>query len=57
MPRASAPKGYRVERTADLAPILKKALAEPTVTIVDCPVDYRENMKLTERLNSLTSPV
>jgi acetolactate synthase-1/2/3 large subunit len=49
-------KGYRVERTADLVPILKKALAEPTVTIVDCPVDYRENMKLTERLNSLVSP-
>ncbi|MEO8631457.1 MAG: acetolactate synthase large subunit, partial [Betaproteobacteria bacterium] len=50
-------KGYRVERTADLAPILKSALAEPTVTIIDCPVDYRENMKLTERLNSLVSPV
>jgi len=49
-------KGYRVERTADLAPILRRALAEPTVTIIDCPVDYRENMKLTERLNTLESP-
>jgi acetolactate synthase-1/2/3 large subunit len=46
-----------VEKTADLAAILTRALAEPTVTIVDCPVDYRENMKLTERLNNLVSPV
>ena len=50
-------KGYRVEKTADLVPVLKQALAEPTVTIVDCPVDYRENMKLTQKLGSLVSPV
>ena len=50
-------KGYRVERTADLVPILRQALAEDTATIVDCPVDYRENMKLTEQLEKLVSPV
>src|SRR5262245_22248666 len=50
-------KGYRVERTADLVPTLKKALAEDTVTIVDCPVDYRENMKLTRQLETLQSPL
>ncbi len=50
-------KGYRVERTADLVPTLKKALAEDTVTIVDCPVDYRENMKLTRQLETLESPL
>ena len=50
-------KGYRVEKTADLAPILRQALAADTVAIVDCPVDYRENMKLTERLDTLVSPV
>jgi acetolactate synthase I/II/III large subunit len=50
-------KGYRVEKTADLVPILKKALADDTVAIIDCPVDYRENMKLTERLQKLVSPV
>jgi hypothetical protein len=27
------------------------------VAIIDCPVDYRENMKLTERLQRLVSPV
>ena len=50
-------KGYRVERTADLVPTLKKALAEDTVAIVDCPVDYRENMKLTRQLETLKSPL
>jgi len=50
-------KGYRVERAVDLAPILKQALADDTVVIVDCPVDYSENMKLTKKLKELTSPV
>jgi acetolactate synthase-1/2/3 large subunit len=50
-------KGYRVEKTADLLPTLKKALAEDVVTIIDCPVDYSENMKLTQRLKELKSPL
>ena len=50
-------KGYRVERAVDLAPILKQALADDTVVIIDCPVDYSENMKLTAKLKTLTSPV
>ena len=50
-------KGYRIERTEDLAPTLRKALADDTVSIIDCPVDYRENMKLTEKLKTLESPL
>ena len=50
-------KGYRVEKTADLVPTLRRALADDTVAVVDCPVDYRENMKLTQRLETLVSPV
>jgi acetolactate synthase-1/2/3 large subunit len=50
-------KGYRVERTADLISILKQALADDMVAVIDCPVDYRENMKLTERLTNLVAPV
>ena len=46
-------KGYRVERAEDLLPILKTALADNTVSIIDCPVDYRENLKLTEKLGSM----
>ena len=46
-------KGYRVESARDLVPTLKQALADDTVAIVDCPVDYSENMKLTEKLGQL----
>jgi len=50
-------RGYRVERAEDLAPMLERALADDTVAIIDCPVDYSENMKLTKRLADLVSPV
>ena len=49
-------KGYKVEKTEDLLPTLKEAMADGTVSVIDCPVDYSENMKLTERLKSLASP-
>ncbi len=45
--------GYRVESAADLLATLKQALADETVAVIDCPVDYSENMKLTERLGKL----
>jgi acetolactate synthase I/II/III large subunit len=50
-------KGYRVERAEDLIPTLKRALSDNVVAIVDCQVDYSENMKLTNRLKDLTSPL
>ena len=49
-------KGYRVERAEDLIPTLKRALDDKVVAIVDCPVDYSENMKLTQRLKEMQSP-
>ena len=50
-------KGYRVVRAVDLVPTLKQALADNTVAIIDCPVDYSENMKLTRKLEKLISLV
>ena len=50
-------KGYRVESSGDLLPTLKKAIADNTVVIIDCPVDYSENMKLTEKLGDLVCPI
>jgi acetolactate synthase-1/2/3 large subunit len=50
-------KGYRVERAEDLVPTLKKALADDTVAIIDCPVDYAENMLLTAKLKAMKSPL
>ncbi|NOY61748.1 MAG: acetolactate synthase large subunit [Gammaproteobacteria bacterium] len=43
-------QGYRVEKTDDLPILLERALNSDTVTIIDCPVDYSENDKLTEKL-------
>jgi acetolactate synthase-1/2/3 large subunit len=50
-------KGYRVERTEELTTVLNQALAENTVTVIDCPVDYSENMKLTKKLKELMRPI
>ena len=36
---------------------VEQALANDTVAIVDCSVDYSENMKLTRKLEELRSPV
>lgn len=49
--------GIRIEKTADLMPALEKALNADTVTIIDCPVDYRENLKLTKNLGNLTCQI
>lgn len=49
-------KGYRVTCAADLLPILRQALADNTVSIIDCPVDYRENHKLAEKLGEMICP-
>jgi len=50
-------KGYRVGAADELAPVLQQAIADDTVVIIDCPVDYSENMKLTERLGKLVCPI
>ncbi len=49
-------KGYRIKRSEDLAPTITRAFADNTVVIIDCPVDYTENMKLTARLQALAAP-
>ena len=50
-------KGYRVQAADELVPTLKQAIADDTVVIIDCPVDYTENMKLTEKLGNLVCPI
>ncbi len=49
--------GVRIEKTSQLLPELKKALAAKTVTIIDCPVDYSENDRLTQLLGSVLSEI
>jgi acetolactate synthase-1/2/3 large subunit len=50
-------KGYRIQRAADLLPTLEKALSEDAVSVIDCPVDYGENLKLTAALGEMVCPI
>ena len=50
-------KGYRIEKTEQLLPTLTEALQQSTLCIIDCPVDYSENMKLTRQLGEMVSPI
>ena len=50
-------RGYRVEAADELAPVLREALDGGGVSVIDCPVDYTENIKLTERLGELVCPI
>jgi acetolactate synthase I/II/III large subunit len=50
-------KGYRVESAIDLIPTLKDALEQKVPTVIDCPVDYRENMVFTRKVTDLTCEI
>ena len=45
--------GFRVGASADLYPTLMRALDVPGPALVEVPIDYRENLRLTERLGAL----
>jgi acetolactate synthase-1/2/3 large subunit len=42
-----------VRAAGELLPALQAALESGNVTVIDCPVDFGENFKLSERLNAL----
>jgi len=46
-------RGLRVRKAEDLAPFLAEALTSKIPVVIDCPVDYNENLKLSERLGKL----
>lgn len=45
--------GYRIKKTEELLPTLQKAFKQDKPVIIDCPVDYSENMTLTHHLEEL----
>jgi len=45
--------GYRVGSAEELLPTIRTTLADDGVSIIACPVDYSENLRLTERLGQL----
>ncbi len=50
-------KGYRIESCADLIPTLKEALDQDVPAVIDCPIDYRENLRFTQRAGDLTCTI
>lgn len=47
-------KGYRIESAADFLPTLKEALAQDVPTVIDCPVDYQENFRFSQKAGQLS---
>ncbi|SOX51734.1 acetolactate synthase large subunit [Mycobacterium ahvazicum] len=45
--------GYRITSADELLPTLQAALADDGVSLIACPVDYSENLRLTDRLGEL----
>jgi acetolactate synthase-1/2/3 large subunit len=50
--QAFGARGTRIERTEDFTPLLKRAIADGGVHVVDVPVDYNENYLFTRELES-----
>ncbi|MBU0682567.1 MAG: acetolactate synthase large subunit [Proteobacteria bacterium] len=50
-------KGMRVENSADLHDALKEAFKQDVPVLLSVPVDYRENLKLTQRLGNIACPI
>jgi acetolactate synthase-1/2/3 large subunit len=55
--RAFGARGVRVEAADELLPALGEALGGRGPCVVEVPVDYRENLRLTERLGQLVCPI
>jgi acetolactate synthase-1/2/3 large subunit len=50
-------KGYRVDSARALLPTLQAALRDNTVSVIACPVDYSDNLRLTDALGQLDEPI
>jgi acetolactate synthase-1/2/3 large subunit len=46
-------KGYRISAAGELLPCLRAALADDTVSVIACPVDYTANTELIRTLGDL----
>ena len=49
-------RGHRITEAGQLLPALREALVADTVSVIACPVDYSENLRLTESLGELDGP-
>ncbi|TAM68886.1 acetolactate synthase large subunit [Mycobacterium sp.] len=46
-------RGYRINSAEELLPTLRAALDDDGVSLISCPIDYSENLRLTDRLGEL----
>ena len=49
-------RGYRVTAAQELQPMLEEAFRQRVPAVVACPVDYGENLRLTEKLGAWVCP-
>jgi acetolactate synthase-1/2/3 large subunit len=49
-------RGYKVTAAEELQPILEEAFRQRVPAVVTCPMDYGENMRLTEKLGAWVCP-
>ena len=57
MLKALEPKDIGLVVQNNLLPTLKLALNDNAVSVIVCPVDYSENIKLTDKLGHLTESI
>jgi acetolactate synthase-1/2/3 large subunit len=50
-------KGYRIESTYDFVPTLKDALEQDVPVVIDCPIDYSENLSFTQKSGELSCDI
>ena len=50
-------KGYRIESAADFIPTLTEALSQTVPSVIDCPIDYRENLLFSKQAKGLHCPL
>lgn len=50
-------KGYRVESAGDLIPMLEDAFRQDVPTVIDVPVDYGENLRLSQKSGDLSCQI
>jgi acetolactate synthase I/II/III large subunit len=46
-------QGYRITSALDFIPTLKTALEQPVPVVIDCPIDYSENLRFNRRAGEL----
>jgi acetolactate synthase I/II/III large subunit len=50
-------RGYRIETADQLLPTLRQALDDDGVSVLACPIDASENLRLTDRLGDVEEPL